>query len=169
MEPEEAEQELTRAFRLAGRWNAILLLDEADVFMAARNDDIVRNGFVSIFLRTMEWFQGIMLLTTNRSEDFDEAFKSRIHLSIEYKPPGPDARRRIWENIVQDQEAGHNLTSESFERLSQDDKLNGREIKNLIRVAIALSKARGEKLSEEMIVYVQELGKLSSVKNKQHM
>ncbi|KAK8071381.1 AAA family [Apiospora hydei] len=156
--PDQAEEELKHAFRLAGKWNAMLLLDEADVFLSARkNSDVARNGFVSVFLRTMEWFQGIMLMTTNREQDFDEAFKSRIHLSIPYSLPGHDARKEIWKNIVREQQVEHDLTSESFDRLSEDTQMNGRQIKNLVRVAIALSQSKGINLSERMIRHAQQL------------
>jgi hypothetical protein len=43
-----------------------------------------RNGVVSVFLRTMEYCQGIMLLTTNRVTGFDPAALSRIHLKLKY-------------------------------------------------------------------------------------
>ena len=54
---------------LCHAWGAILLLDEADVFLEKRNmHDIHRNALVSIFLRQLEYFQGILFLTTNRVE-----------------------------------------------------------------------------------------------------
>ncbi len=65
--------------------------------------DIHRNALVSIFLRQLEYFQGILFLTTNRVEvsiylsqkvflhsfglltfgrqTFDDAFQSRIHIA----------------------------------------------------------------------------------------
>jgi hypothetical protein len=46
--------------------------------------DIVRNGVVSVFLHTMEYCQGIMLLTINRVTEFDPAALSRIHLKMKY-------------------------------------------------------------------------------------
>src|SRR5450755_1316672 len=73
------DSRLRTIFGLAKAWDAILLLDEADVFLAKRtHTDIVRNAFVSIFLRSIEYYQGILFLTSNRREEFDEAFQSRI-------------------------------------------------------------------------------------------
>jgi hypothetical protein len=44
----DAEQRLLAVFRRASRWNAILLLDEADVILEARSfEDVKRNGIVS--------------------------------------------------------------------------------------------------------------------------
>ncbi|KAK3941752.1 P-loop containing nucleoside triphosphate hydrolase protein [Diplogelasinospora grovesii] len=71
---------LMRAMELAETWKAVVLLDEADVFLAERDDDsLSRNAITSIFLRHLEYYQGILLLTTNRLDSFDEAFQSRIH------------------------------------------------------------------------------------------
>lgn len=44
----EVEESLERNFALANRWGCILLLDEADVFLAQRNkEDFIRNGLVA--------------------------------------------------------------------------------------------------------------------------
>lgn len=70
---------LTEVMELSSRWKAVLLLDEADVFLAARNDsDLERNAIVSIFLRELEYYPGIMLLTTNRAKTIDPAFRSKF-------------------------------------------------------------------------------------------
>lgn len=63
------EVELQKILDVCHAWGAILLLDEADVFLEKRNiHDIHRNALVSIFLRQLEYFQGILFLTTNRVE-----------------------------------------------------------------------------------------------------
>lgn len=63
------ENELQKILDICHAWGAILLLDEADVFLEKRNmHDIHRNALVSIFLRQLEYFQGILFLTTNRVE-----------------------------------------------------------------------------------------------------
>jgi hypothetical protein len=46
--PKEVELALDRALTLCGLWNAMLLLDEADVFLGARTDsDLARNELVA--------------------------------------------------------------------------------------------------------------------------
>src|SRR6202012_1302752 len=68
-EPTKLEKELQNILDIAHSWGAILLLDEADVFLEQRSiHDIHRNALVSIFLRLLEYFQGILFLTTNRVE-----------------------------------------------------------------------------------------------------
>ncbi|GAP90408.1 putative AAA family ATPase [Rosellinia necatrix] len=84
--PRDVEDELKEIFRLAHRWECILLLDEADVFLARRDiHSLKRNALVSVFLRVLDYYSGILFLTTNRVGTIDEAFKSRIHLSLYYE------------------------------------------------------------------------------------
>ncbi|KAI0120134.1 hypothetical protein GGR51DRAFT_567992 [Nemania sp. FL0031] len=84
--PREVEDELKEIFRLAHLWDCVLLLDEADIFLARRDiHSLKRNALVSVFLRVLEYYSGILFLTTNRVGIIDEAFKSRIHLSLYYE------------------------------------------------------------------------------------
>lgn len=79
-EPEKVDKQLTAILDISHRWSAILLLDEADVFLQARDaKDVARNALVSIFLRQLEYYQGIMILTTNRIGDCDPAFESMMN------------------------------------------------------------------------------------------
>ncbi|KAL4784388.1 hypothetical protein BJX76DRAFT_367702 [Aspergillus varians] len=85
--PDQVEDNLKRIFRLAYRWDCVLLLDEADIFLTRRDGyNVKRNAIVSVFLRVLEYYSGILFLTTNRVGLMDEAFKSRIHLSLLYQP-----------------------------------------------------------------------------------
>lgn len=83
--PHEVEYSLKNVFRLAHLWDCVLLLDEADVFLSQRSKlDMKRNALVSVFLRVLEYYNGLLFLTTNRVGTIDEAFKSRIHISLYY-------------------------------------------------------------------------------------
>lgn len=85
--PKEVEDSLKDIFRLANLWDCVLLLDEADIFLSRRElGDLKRNALVSVFLRVLEYYSGILFLTTNRVGTLDEAFKSRIHVSLYYPP-----------------------------------------------------------------------------------
>ncbi|KAM0227207.1 hypothetical protein ACHAPO_011744 [Fusarium lateritium] len=85
--PEAVDSKLNEVFRLAHLWDCVLLLDEADVFLARRDTyNLQRNALVSVFLRVLEYYSGILFLTTNRVGILDEAFKSRIHISLYYEP-----------------------------------------------------------------------------------
>ncbi|CAN8105976.1 unnamed protein product [Discula destructiva] len=66
-------------------WDCVLLLDEADLFLAKRDlGDLERNSLVSVFLRVLDYYDGVLFLTTNRVGVVDEAFRSRIHISFYY-------------------------------------------------------------------------------------
>ena len=80
----------------AQRWGAVLLIDEADVYIKRRNDDMTMNAVVGVFLRVLEYFNGLLFLTTNRIDDIDEAIVSRCIALIKFYPPDEDARRKIW-------------------------------------------------------------------------
>ena len=69
---------LRSIMNLCAHWQAVLLLDEADVFLAKRTiNDLDRNSIVSVFLRELEYYPGIMILTTNQPEIIDPAFQSK--------------------------------------------------------------------------------------------
>jgi hypothetical protein len=95
--PDAVESSLKNVFRLAHLWDCVLLLDEADVFLSQRSkQDMKRNALVSVFLRVLEYYNGLLFLTTNRVGTIDEAFKSRIHLSLYYPPLDKTQTRDIF-------------------------------------------------------------------------
>ncbi|CAJ2512271.1 Uu.00g052860.m01.CDS01 [Anthostomella pinea] len=145
--PSDVEKALERAFELCRMWNAMLLLDEADVFLGARtSESIARNELVSIFLRMLEYYQGILFLTTNRVASIDHAFQSRVDLFLPYHDLSSEARRQVWVNFIKRAgEENFELNDEALDELSHLP-LNGREIKNLIKSAQLLSLKSGSKV-----------------------
>jgi ATPase family associated with various cellular activities (AAA) len=90
------EAALKEALTRAQRWGAVMLIDEADVYIRKRSDDIQANAVVGVFLRVLEYFDGLLFLTTNRIDDIDEAIVSRCIALIRYHAPDVAARERIW-------------------------------------------------------------------------
>ncbi|KAF2845603.1 hypothetical protein T440DRAFT_407597, partial [Plenodomus tracheiphilus IPT5] len=84
--------------KLAQSWGCVLLLDKVtDVFLAERDSKrLKRNALVSVFLRLLEYYAGLLILTTNRARTFDEAFRSRIHISLYYPWLDQDTIAKIW-------------------------------------------------------------------------
>ncbi|OCL09532.1 P-loop containing nucleoside triphosphate hydrolase protein [Glonium stellatum] len=155
--PEEVEKSLDRALELCRLWNAMLLLDEADVFLGARtNDGLARNELVSIFLAKLEYYQGILFLTTNRISSIDHAFQSRVDLFLPYSDLTVQARKQVWENFISHvgREMFH-VSDADLEKLSKIS-LNGREIKNLIKSAQLLSFKSGGKITTERLYMLAE-------------
>ncbi|KAH8755768.1 hypothetical protein F5883DRAFT_177083 [Diaporthe sp. PMI_573] len=93
----DVEVALRDTFRLAAMWDCVLLLDEADLFLAKRDvGDLVRNSLVSVFLRVLDYYDGVLFLTTNRVGTIDEAFRSRVHFSLYYPPLRRKQAREIF-------------------------------------------------------------------------
>jgi hypothetical protein len=59
-----------------------------------------------VFLRLIEYYQGILFLTTNRLQDFDDAFQSRIHLTVRYDALESIRRAKIWGNFLRKVKTG---------------------------------------------------------------
>ncbi|KAH8885810.1 P-loop containing nucleoside triphosphate hydrolase protein [Thozetella sp. PMI_491] len=153
------EDELRTIFRMGARWNAIVLLDEADVLMSKRtSDNLTRNSVVAVFLRMLEYYRGMLFLTTNRRDDFDDAFFNRIHVTIEYSELDATSRTNIWRSHIaratKENRRTDLWTESMYEALGQI-KLNGRDIKNYVRTAYAFTRAMdGEDLGLEQVVSV---------------
>jgi hypothetical protein len=126
---EAIERNLAIIFKRVEKWEAIILFDEIDVFLSKRNDNIEKSAVVGVFLRLMDYFRGIMFLTTNRSEVIDPAVLSRITLNIKYPDFTIETRRKVWTSKLQDAK----LKIDSLENLIQLN-LNGRQIRNMIRL-----------------------------------
>ncbi|KAL1841759.1 hypothetical protein VTJ49DRAFT_6597 [Mycothermus thermophilus] len=165
--PDAVESSLTEIFHLANVWDCILLLDEADVFLEEREkSDLQRNAVVSVFLRVMEYYNGVLFLTTNRPGQLDEAIKSRVHCALLYKTLSLEQTLEIFrmnieriEMIEKRRAAGSDSNmsylqadkrgilafAEKHWRQHEFDELgrwNGRQIRNAFISAAAL--ARGE-------------------------
>ncbi|OAR02277.1 hypothetical protein LLEC1_05428 [Akanthomyces lecanii] len=149
---------LKRLLTMAAEWNAVVLLDEADVFMAERDpNNIHRNELVSIFLRELEYFRGILFLTTNLYQTIDPAFRSRVSLHLLFASLPRDARRKVWHNFLsrlapqslapasgeasasaQDAEVVRDGAAPTLSEADLDEiglwQLNGREIKNAVKM-----------------------------------
>ncbi|TVY41797.1 ATPase family AAA domain-containing protein 3-B [Lachnellula occidentalis] len=148
------EESLSKWFKLAEIWGAVMLIDEADVYLERREvNELTRNGLVSVFLRAMEYYRGILFLTTNRVGHFDPAFFSRIHVYIGYRPLDAEGRKRIWVQFFQklETERGDEISVKAGAKryVLSDDVLkdiewNGREIRNAFQTAVALAEYEAE-------------------------
>lgn len=85
----------------AQRWGAVMLIDEADVYIKRRQDDLTMNAVVGVFLRVLEYFNGLLFLTTNRVDDIDEAIVSRCIAIIRFHPPEREDRLKIWQVMAE--------------------------------------------------------------------
>ncbi|EQB52527.1 hypothetical protein CGLO_07843 [Colletotrichum gloeosporioides Cg-14] len=145
---------------MAHRWACVLLLDEADVFLAKRTkSDVKRNGLVSVFLRILEYYPGILFLTTNRVGAIDDAFRSRLHLTLYYPKLVEKQSTKIWKNNIRKLEQVNELRVKKGQQPIKYDKdeivkwakvnweslqWNGRQIRNAFQTAIALAEFKAQ-------------------------
>lgn len=116
-----------------------MLVDEADIYMEQRKvQDLERNHMVAGFLRALEYYQGILFLTTNRVGIFDEAFISRIHIMIHYPAFDDKSRAEVWESFFRklqtEREGKMRILEETRDYVTEKEvrelEWNGREIGN---------------------------------------
>ena len=125
------EVQLLRVFQTANHWNALILLDEADVYLEQRSmHDVARNKLVSVFLRKIEYCEGILFLTTNRVSNFDEAILSRIHVMLKYNELSVKARGQIWGHFIQRARTSNGAAVVAYEEINRLAKtnFNGRQV-----------------------------------------
>ena len=99
----------------------------------------------------MEYYRGILFLTTNRVKTFDEAFLSRIHVALRFTELSQDAKAQVWRAFlakvgVEVGAPAAGVTEDELQRLAERD-INGRQIKNATRTANSLAVSRSEKLA----------------------
>lgn len=162
-EPEQVEKYLESVLYLGDIWDCVVLLDEADVFLEERGiADLARNALVSVFLCVLEYYDGILILTSNRVGTFDEAFKSRISLALHYPDFTQSQRCRIWKNFlnrlrelkepnIDFDDIGCSVTALA------EEPLNGRQIRNAITIGRQLAKFQNKDMSYAHLKHVVEV------------
>lgn len=129
----EMEQILKKTLTRAQRWGAVMLIDEADVYIRRRDDNMTANAVVGVFLRVLEYFNGLLFLTTNRMDDIDEAVVSRCIALIKYHQPDLADRRKIWG--VMTEQFGLSVDPSLIDTLAKlFPEASGRDIKGLTKL-----------------------------------
>lgn len=173
-DPREVEKYLQQVFHLGKIWDCVVLLDEADVFLEQRTlSDLSRNALVSVFLRTLEYYDGILILTSNRVGTFDEAFKSRIQLALHYKNLTFSQRMQIWQNFIHrldtlEEDVDVESILAGIKKLATHE-MNGRQIRNAITTARQLALFKKETLGVKHLEHsIQVSGKFDEYLDKVH-
>ena len=111
----------------------ILLFNEADgIFgvrtkMAERSVDKMNNTIQNIILQEMEKMEGILIATTNLTENLDSAFERRFLYKVEFTAPEASVRTHIWASMMPF------LTAEARSYLARRYPLSGGQIENISR------------------------------------
>lgn len=156
--PDVVEDEMEMIIDYAKRWNAIIMIDEADIFVEAREmSNIIRNAMVGTFLKFLEYNQNIMFLTTNRITEIDLAVKSRMNLLLSYHDLEFQDRSQIWTHLLKKNNI--TISEKTIEELSEK-KMNGREIRNNIKILTSMFKNK-EYNDDDIIELVNKCHSLS--------
>ena len=143
MDAETVEKELEIVLRRAERWGAVSLIDEADVYIRTRGNDMHHNAIVAVFLRTFEYFSGLMFLTTNRSADVDDAIVSRMIATFKYEPPDEKQSSELW--AILGKQYGFQFNEKQVAALvAKYPLLPGRDIKELLKLVSKYCKKRNK-------------------------
>ena len=153
--PDSIERQFRHILQLGSRWNAVVLLDEADVYIAKRGTDLQQNAIVASFLRMLEHHTATIFMTTNRAEDVDDAILSRCLARITYKAPDKESQKRIWGVISGLNRIGL-CEADIAEIVERHDTLSGRDIKQVVKLASLWAARKGEAVSPETVDFVTE-------------
>lgn len=134
LEPTVIENNLGIILQRANRWNAVLLLDEADVYIRARGGDMNHNAVVGVFLRVLEYAQCILFMTTNLADTVDDAIASRCIVKINYDVPSATDQVKIWRKLANINKIP--LTDEVIQKfVYTHPRISGRDVKNILKLA----------------------------------
>lgn len=129
----------------------ILLFNEADAVFGVRKEgatsavDKMENSIQNIILQEMESLDGILIATTNLTDNLDKAFERRFLYKIKFGRPSKEARAKIWVSMIPELSADEALS------LSENYDLSGGQIENICRKRTVQSILTGEEPSFEEI------------------
>jgi AAA+ superfamily predicted ATPase len=127
------ENKLKESFERSERWGAVLLIDEADVYIRERDNDTNHNAIVASFLRVMEYYNGLMFMTTNRENDIDDAILSRCMSVLTYKHQVEAVKTELWKIYLEQFNVQYD-TALITELNKEFKEISGRDIKNVTRL-----------------------------------
>lgn len=106
----------------------------------------------------MEYFKGLLFLTTNRVGQIDDAFISRVHVAIGYQPLNEETQRKVWNGffrkLVCDRAGKIQIAPDAKKWVldtTSETQLNGRDIRNALQTAITLAEFESEEDPEHNV------------------
>ena len=129
----------------------ILLFNEADAVLGIRQEGAQRavekmeNSIQNIILQEMEQLEGILIATTNLTQNLDKAFERRFLYKIEFEKPSREAKSRIWRSMIP------TLDEQTAATLAKRYDFSGGQIENIARKRTVDMILRGEEPSFEQL------------------
>lgn len=143
---------LKMLFQQAESENALLFFDEADSFLRKRTSDTSSsasmhyNSMTNEMMKHLEDFNGVVIFATNLTENTDEAFKTRLSFSIEFKAPDESCRAQIIEKMIPNEVPMiEKLSAEDYLELSKVcENFVGRDIRNAVKTTLSVGAQKKE-------------------------
>lgn len=147
----ETERNIHDLFERGRLNNSLLLFDEADALFSTRVEvrsaqDHAMNMITGQLLQELDRHTGLVIMTTNLTENIDPAFRRRILFCLEFTKPDEDARRRIWQRLIPPQMPC--ARDVDLKALARSYVLSGGEIKNAVLRAALTAYADGSELTQ---------------------
>lgn len=149
----ETGKNIKKIFKIAKENEAVILLDEADSLVSRRMSDGKQSQHINqernIFMQELDSFKGVVILTTNLFENYDEAMLRRISQHIEFELPNFEQKITLYKNHIPEAVAREELNFEELVSASID--FSGGDIKNVCMEAMvrAVMEANENKALEQ--------------------
>ena len=166
----ETAKNIRAAFEYANETGAVIFFDEADTLLGKRLSSVTQgvdnevNTMRSTLLIELERFEGVVIFATNFAKNYDAAFLSRISHHIKFDLPDKKSRRGIWKRMLvpeipldRDRDIFIDLCTDS------SDGLSGREIRNVLR--LALPKALMREKEKAFLMVDDAISAIEQIKN----
>ena len=99
-------KKISERYKMMGLHEPILLLNEADALFSKRHDETDSNNTANRennqlqaeLLNHIENFDGVLFITTNKIQNFDDAMERRFLYKVKFDNPTTDTQKAIWKN-----------------------------------------------------------------------
>lgn len=151
----EFEKHLKHMMDFGASWGCVLLLDDADIILESKSiDDTLRNAMMRTFIRLLDSFRGILILTSSHVKVFDQAVKSRLSLVIQFENFNQQQRKSLWKKLLQDHDVENDLRDAVEGYSIPATQMNGREIRNAVSAAQQVASHNGSRLNHSALKQV---------------
>lgn len=100
----ETGKNIQKVFKLAAQHNAVILFDEADSLVSKRSQNGMEPNYVNenrnIFMQELDKFQGVVILTTNLFQNYDEALLRRVSQHIKFDLPNEEQKITLYKSHI---------------------------------------------------------------------
>lgn len=164
--PDITAEYLKSTFHDGGRWHALLMFEDAEALLEQRSlDGVPCDTLASDFLREVERFDRLVILTSKSAGDLDELLKSRSRLTVHYEALTQPRRAQVWRNFLSqldplgEKKIDFDGINAHMDELSEQ-VMGEHQICNAIITAWQLAQFQGKMMTIDHLRYVNSWAKL---------